>query len=224
MDSSVQAYYQAMVLRQREYDAQEQRKVQDQRETQRQDTMQKHRSGKSVLTTLMIGLGVSTAISSVFILLSTLVMTSNCAGTSNFDPYVGPVKWPPEPLIDQGTFQGRGGERTVVKGVAFWSSGAPPCKYEALGSLTWTGEPGRDWRESVADRVLDIGGTSLLLHDVSLGSQEPQQPSIARTIAYARTVATMGAQKAPRPSLSRVSGMVVRCLDPNLRTKPGAMK
>ena len=189
---------------------------------QAQCKTQKPSIGRTFLVVLMVGLGFAMVISSVFIFLSTLVMTTNCASNSQFDPYVGPVKWPPEPLAEQGTFQGRGGTRTVMDGIAFWSSGAPPCEYEALGSLTWTGEPGRSWQQSVADRVRDIGGTSLLLHDVSVGSGEPRQPSIARTIAYARTIATMGAEKASEPALWRVSGMVVRCLDPKLRTKPSA--
>ena len=155
--------------------------------------------GKSMLWTVVIGLGSSMVLSAAFVLISVLVMTANCETSSQFDPYVGPVKFPPEPIAEQGKFQGRGGTRTVVDGVSFWSSGAPPCEYEALGSLTWSGETGMGWMESVAVKVKAVGGTSLLIHDVSVDSEAPAQPAIARVIAYASSVASMSAEKAPEP-------------------------
>lgn len=165
-------------------------------------------------------MGFVMVIASALVFVSTLVMTTTCASVAQFDPYIGPSAMPASEIVPE-TVQGRGGERSVVGGVAFWTRGDPPCEYEKLGHVTWTGAPGRDWREAVGEQVKENGGTSLLVQSVFVEAppQAGKSESASSAGLFSLIRSTVGAERSLDGAHRYVTGVVVRCVDSALRTR-----
>lgn len=165
------------------------------------------------------GAGIVALLAATGFLFANILANIECADVSEFDPYMGPVTIKSEPKkvrkwVEDGLIQGHGGESVTKNGVEFYTSGEPKCRYEQMGRLTWAGSSSRDWMAAVAEKVKSVGGSSLLVYEVSI---LPEQTTMPRSLASIEPIArTISMSKDDTfgwfTEVRKVGGIVVKCV------------